>query len=178
MQLLRAVQDRILRNRCSAVGLGLFRIAYGLVLLGEVLQLIYFRRLVFGDFPFLPVGESTFAYVLWAWAAAVGCLILGLHTRTACVVNYLLTIATFSTFQHYEYHADHIYIGLNLLLLWTPVEKRLSLDSLLNRIQSGSLPGSPPLNQTVARFHCDSLLLVGLGLVYLDSFFWKLGQEI
>jgi uncharacterized membrane protein YphA (DoxX/SURF4 family) len=178
MRFLTAVQERICRNRCSAIGLGLFRIAYGSVLLGEVLQLIYFRRLVFGDLMFLPVGESSFAYVLWAWAAATVCLIVGLHTRMACVVNYVLTIATLSTFQHYEYHADHIYISLNLLLLFTPVEKRLSLDSLLGRVRSAALPGSPLPDTTVARFHCDSLLLVGLALVYFDSFVWKLDQHI
>jgi hypothetical protein len=30
----------------------------------------------------------------------------------------------------------------------------------------------------VAQFHCDALLLVGLALVYFDSFIWKLDQQI
>ena len=178
MRFLTVIQERIFRGRTSAVGLGLFRIAYGSVLLGEVLQLIYFRRLVFSDFPFLPIGESSFKFVLWAWAATTACLIVGLHTRAACVVNYVLTIATLSTFQHYEYHADHIYIGLNLLLMFTPVEKRLSLDSLLGRLRTSALPGSAPSDTSVARFHGDALLLVGLALVYFDSFIWKLDQKI
>ncbi len=165
-------------NPTSAVGLGVFRIAYGSVLLGEVLQLIYFRPLVFSEMPHLPLPEMRWEYVLWAWAAAVVCLILGLHTRIACVVNYVLTLVTLSTFQYYEYHADHIYIGLNLLLIFTPVERRLSLDALRRRMEAGTLPGDPPPDTTVPRFHYDSLLFVGLALVYFDSFFWKLDQAL
>ena len=141
MRLLRAARDYVLRRRCSSAGLGLFRIAYGSVLLGEVLQLIYFRRLVFGDLDILPPPESSFGFVLWAWVAVLVCLILGLYTRIACVANYMLSLATLSTFQQYEYHADHIYVGLNLLLILTPVENRLSMDSLRRRMRLGQAPG-------------------------------------
>ena len=178
MRLLQAIAKWMHGNPTSAMGLGVFRIAYGSVLLGEVLQLIYFRPLVFSEMPHLPLPEARWEYVLWVWAAMVVCLILGWYTRIACVVNYVLTLVTLSTFQYYEYHADHIYIGLNLLLIFTPVERRLSLDALRRRMETGTLPGDPTHDPTVARFHYDSLLLVGLGLVYFDSFFWKLDQSL
>ncbi len=178
MILFSAARDRLFQGSTSSLGLGLFRIVYGLVLLGEVLQLIYFQPLVFGELPFLPAPEVSFCYALWAWAAAIVCMILGLRTRAACVVNYVFTLATFSTFQNYEYHADHIYIGLNLLLIFTPVDQRLSFDALLRRIKSGAVAGEPKSETRVASFHYTALVLVGLGLVYIDSFFWKMGETI
>jgi uncharacterized membrane protein YphA (DoxX/SURF4 family) len=178
MQLLTALRKRIFEHETSAIGLAAFRVAYGMVLLGEVCQLIYFRPLIFGELPFQAPAEVRFEYVLWAWAAAVLCLIFGLHTRVASIVNYILTLVTFSTFQQYEYHADHIYIGLNLLLIFTPTEKCLSLDNLRRRIKDRALPASSTPVSNVASFHLDSILLVALGLVYFDSVFWKLDQRI
>ena len=178
MQFLYALRKRVFEDETSAVGLAAFRIAYGMVLLGEVLQLIYFRPLIYGELPFEAPAETRFEYVLWAWAAAVLCLILGLNTRVASIINYVLTLVTFSTFQQYEYHADHIYIGLNFLLIFSPTAKRLSLDNLRTRIKEAALPGGNIADIKIASFHVDSILLVAVGLVYFDSIFWKLDQRI
>lgn len=167
--------DRLVSARCSALGLAVFRIAYGLVLLGQVGQMLYFHRLIFDPVAYVIRSENQLEFALAAWLVAISCLVLGWQTRAACTVNYVLSLVTFSTFDSFEYHVDHIFIGVNFLLLWIPVSRRLSLDAVLTAKHNMS---AVAVDQSVPVFYYHALLVLGVGLVYFDSFFWKIDQQI
>ncbi len=76
-------------------------------------------------------SENSVELALVCWLASLVCLALGLFTQQAVIVNYLMTVLTFGAFQRDEYHGDHIYIVVNLLLVVTPVSACLSLDRWL-----------------------------------------------
>ncbi len=173
-------EDRLWRHFLqprSAVGLGMFRIVYSLTLLGEVAQLCSLRHLVFDEVPY-QVASSFFTGPLFGlWMLSIICLMIGLFTRGAAVVNYLMTLLTFSTFHYWEYHVDYVYTGINCFLMVVPVGRALSVDAWLRR-RRAIREGSPVPPETVPRIHYDALILVGIALVYFDSVFYKLSSPM
>lgn len=171
LQGIAAVYRHMTAKTVSPLGLDVFRIVYGSILFCEIQELYRFRHMVFDELPYFITNDISFGPVLIAWMVALACLVLGLFTQTAAVVNYVLTLLTFSTFHDYEYHMDFVYTGTNLLLMFVPIGKRLSLDSLLRRFRSG---GTDELaDQPVSYANYYSLMLVGLAVVYFDSVFYK-----
>jgi len=165
---------RYAHERVSAVPLAVFRIAYGSVLFLEVCQLYRFRHLVFDPVPYVVTSELGIGALLGAWLVAIACLIVGLYTRVAAVASYAMTVATFGSFSRFEYHLDYVLTGVNLLLVFVPVSRALSLDRLLESRPAGG-PTQPP---EVARLYPELLVLVGIGLVYFDSVFYKLASPM
>ncbi len=147
--------------------------------MAEVAQLFYFRALVFDRVPYLAPNEIGVELALVCWLVSLVCLGLGLFTQQAVIVNYLMTVLTFGAFQRDEYHCDHIYIVVNLLLVCRPVSACLSLDRWLedrrSRLQRGSTV--EPV-ATVSVFYYHALVLLGIAVVYFDSFLWKLDQDL
>lgn len=161
----------------SAVGLGMFRIVYSLTLLGEVGQLWYLRELVFDGSPGQMAASFYGTPVFALWMGCILCLVVGLFTRTAAVLNYGMTLLTFSTFRYWEYHVDYIYTGINCFLMFVPVGRAVSVDAWrrTRRLQREGLPTPPP---TVPRVYYDALIFVGIALVYWDSVFYKLASPM
>ena len=159
---------RLYDQKVSALGLGVFRATYAMVMLGEVFQLFYFRQLTFSS------AEINYGPVLLAWMIVLLFLMVGLFTRTAAVINYLLTLSTLSVFATYEYHHDYALIGINFLLMFMPVSRRFSFDSLIDwklryaRVDSDSVP-----NQQVGEIYYRLVPLLIIGLTYFDSVFHK-----
>ena len=172
---LKTLWKSLTAHETSPLPLAIFRIAYGLVLLVEVCQLFYFRHLVFDEIPYLRPAETAQTYALAAWIVAVCCLILGLYTRTACLVNYILSVVLLGQLTGFDYHCDHIYLGVNLLLIFAPVGDALSLDR--RRTQRSS--AAPSVRRTtVSGFYANAIVFVAAGLVYFDSFFWKCNESM
>jgi hypothetical protein len=166
--------DRQLARRESGLPLAWFRIAYAAVLFLEVTQLAGLEPLWSGALPRASASDASLGTALVAWRVAIVCLGLGLFTRSSALVSYVMTLATFSTFHRFEYHADYIFTTVNLLLVFLPVSSRLSLDRVLTtrgRERAGAAPGPP---QTVGEIHAALLIVFGVGVVYLDSVFYKL----
>jgi len=161
----------------SATGLAAFRVMYSLTLLCEVLQLFYFRHLVFDATPYLSVGGFSLGPVFGVWVLSILCLALGLFTRQATIVNFVMTLLTFSITSYWEYHIDYIYTGVGFFLLFLPVEQTLSIDAWWARRRAVKDRTAPPL-VTVPRVHYDALILVGIAVVYLDSVFYKLASPM
>lgn len=166
---------RYAREKVSAVPLAVFRIAYGSVLFLEVCQLFRFRHLVFDPVPYVVTSELGTGYLLGAWLVAIACVIVGLYTRVAAVASYTMTLATFGSFSRFEYHLDYVLTGINLLIVFMPVSRALSLDRLL---ESRSTRGETTDPAEVDRIHPELLVLVGIGLVYFDSIFYKLASPM
>jgi len=155
----------------SATGLGIFRIAYATVVLLEVLQIAYFRTIIFQ--PLTPYTTPA----LFIWAGALVGLALGLFTRPCSIVNYGFAVVFIGSFTDFEYHFDFTMIGTNFLLIFLPISKALSLDNVIRRGRTSGpgtelrqTPGVSPLAYTVPLF-------VGIGLIYFDSVFHKLTSD-
>ncbi|HYH65411.1 MAG TPA: HTTM domain-containing protein [Urbifossiella sp.] len=134
--------------------LGLFRIGYGVVLFCELAQVPFVRAL----YPF-PVPAAFLA----AWLVAVAALTAGFHTRLAAVVNYACTVVA----VHHTpllYHADYLFLLMNLLVVVAPVGRRLSWDARRR---------GPQFPAEVSRFWSRFLALAGIGFMYAESAMWK-----
>ena len=108
--------ENLYNKKVSASGLALFRIFYGFVLLFEVMQLFYFRHLIFDKIPYFEPSEIDFTIPLVLWMVSISCIILGFFTRFSSVINYLFSIVFLSTISSYEYHMFYAYMGVNFLL--------------------------------------------------------------
>ena len=159
--------SRLYDQKVSALGLGVFRAAYAIVMLGEVFQLFYFRQLTFSG------AEINYGPILLAWMIVLLFLIVGLFTRTVAVINYLLTLSTFSVFVTYEYHHDYALIGINFLLMFMPVSRRFSLDSLVEKLRYARVDSDFTPNQQVGEIYYRLVPLLIIGLTYFDSVFHK-----
>lgn len=152
----------------SALPLACFRIAWATVLFFEVSQLAWYHALVADPVPFVKTGELHLSYALGAWLVALVCLALGLFTRAAALVSYVMTLATLSTFEAFEYHVDYMITCVNLLLIFAPISARLSLDRLLLARRGVSVPGD------TSELYPLLIVLFGIGAIYFDSVFYKL----
>lgn len=152
----------------SATGLAVFRIAYGSVLLAEIVQLFRYRQLVFHPIPYLWPAENAVEPLLLVWMVAVAMLIVGWMTKPAAIASYVATLVTFSSFASYEYHIDYIFTTVNALLVFIPVSNRLSVDSLVATRKGHSL------STLVPQVLYDALIFSAVAIVYFDSVLFKL----
>ncbi|MCH9656601.1 MAG: HTTM domain-containing protein [Planctomycetes bacterium] len=154
----------------QALALAVFRICYGMVLLIEVCHLFYFRHLILDPVPYLQPAPTLLSILLLAWLATILCVIAGIKTTLSCILNYGFTVVFLGTLLYplFEYHVDYVYTGVNFLLMLIPVSDRLSLDSYLRSKKQTET--QPARNYSV---FINTLLFVGITLVYADSVFFK-----
>ena len=168
---------RICRNltsvETSGVGLSLFRIAYSLILIGEISQLIYFNNWIFDRLPFLSYAETDPVFLLFGWLILSIMLMFGYHVRIAVVCNYALTLGFFSIFSTFEYHMDFSIVALNFVLIFIPKNDPLSLDRYLLREK---LPVITPRGFSLG--YNVMLVYLGIAIIYFDSVFHKMGSPM
>lgn len=80
-------------KQVSGLGLGLFRITFFGILFFEVVELFSFRNIFFQEQSF------TYALGLLAWGAALLGMVVGLNTRVASWVNFILTVIIVGHFK-------------------------------------------------------------------------------
>jgi hypothetical protein len=166
MNKIKTVVSKILFNKVDPIGLSIFRIAFSLVLLMEVLHLFKFRSLVyFGMSEFNP----TLLFIFWI--PVILMLIVGFKTKIAAIINYIFAVIVLSSLTKYEYHGYTIYLGLSFLILFLPLSKKISLDALLYATTNLSD------NKVYKVFYFAPVFLV-IALVYLDSVFFKLASNM
>ncbi|MBM4201881.1 MAG: DUF393 domain-containing protein, partial [Gammaproteobacteria bacterium] len=177
--LLNAVR-RGLTRPVPAIGLGLFRLFFALVVLGEVLFLYYFRHLIFDPVPYLDLASPSVHLFLVFWAVTAVFLACGYHTRAAAVLNYAFWLV-FTVFtpmwKDFDGGFDQLMLGSSFLLIFLPSERALSLDNLRLKWRL-SQPGRryhPASEVSVLAYFIP--LLVSLGLIYFDSAIHKLSAE-
>lgn len=155
----------------SSLGLSLFRIFfYGVVLL-EILQLYYFRHLIFDLEPFtVPYRGVGMVYLLMAWASSTFMVVIGLFTRTFKLISWLFMVIVFAGIHgtSFEYHHDHIMMTLAFLSLFMPLSKRLSVDAAL-----AELKGVRKSSHDASLGYSIVLVLASAGVTYFDSVFTK-----
>lgn len=164
-------------KQVPAAGLGVFRIVFGLVMLLTAIQIASLSRLTFDVVPYVESSSNSLPFVVtYLWIAALVFLILGLATRIFAVVNYacVVYLLSFMLYPEWEYHLDYMIAAYSLFMIFMPVGKSLSLDSLLRRTRYPHFEGQPLKRRTVAQGWYLWPLFLGAGFVYFDSVFWKL----
>lgn len=166
-----------IRSETSELALAAFRICYSLVLLVEIGQLFYFRRLIFDPIPYIQSSGFNWDVLLLAWLLATLLILAGAFTRIACTFNYACTVFVITGLSDFEYHVDCIYATVNFLLVFAPVSRRLAIDAILNNVpdDTRAVHTTRPIT---SRVFADALLFLGLGLVYGDSVVYKLQSEM
>jgi Vitamin K-dependent gamma-carboxylase len=152
-------------QQVDALGFAFFRICYAAILLLELRQLFFFQSLIF------PEGVLSPAQVLGlllAWGMVLCFLMAGWFTRTAAVLNYLISVTVVWGMPDFKYHFDYIMICVNFLLIWLPVNATFSLDADWRKRKTGM--AAP---EWVSARGVYLLAIVALGLVYLDSVVYK-----
>ena len=163
-----------LSKKVEGSGLALFRIFYAIVLLCEIAQLYYFRHLIFDNVPYLDSAEIDFSIPIAIWFVVVVFLLLGFLTRFVTVLNYMLTLILLGSISQFEYHVFYAYLGLNFLMIFIPVSNNFSIDRLLNKIKYSNTTFQYKPTTKVKQFYYFIIPFVGLGIVYLDSVFYKI----
>lgn len=79
---------RLYNKEIDGTGLAIFRIAYSMIFLAEIIQIFFFRHLIFDRIPYIDEGAIDVTFPLMVWMVFVILIILGLFTRMASVVNY------------------------------------------------------------------------------------------
>ena len=166
---------RLLKNsfdkKIDAKGLALFRILYSFILLWEIVNFAYFEELVFADIPFIKDGEVDMSIAINIWGVSVFLVMIGAYTRFATIINYILTVTLLATLNTYEYHVHLVYLGVNFLMMFSPVSTCFSIDRLRLKLKHSNkyYKFQPPT--TVSQLHHWIYLLIAVGFVYFDSIF-------
>lgn len=164
--------EDLYNKKIDGRGLAIFRIAFTTVLLFEVLQLFYFRHLIFDVIPYIETYEIAVYPIFIFWIMALLFLLFGFFTKTAALVNYILTVILLGTTSSYEYHMFYSYLTVSFLFIFLPVSKNISLDRLVFTKHTSNK------SQKVSVLSYYLPVLVGIGFVYFDSVFFKLTSPL
>jgi predicted DCC family thiol-disulfide oxidoreductase YuxK len=170
--------EKAYNKKVNGHGLAIFRIIYSLVLLGEISHLLYFQHLIFDAIPFIEVAEINFAIPLGIWFISVVFILFGAFTRFFSIINYLMALILIGSIHNFEYHVFYAYMGINFLFLFLPVSQCLSIDRLLLKLKysNTTFQYNPPI--TISQIYYFLPCIVGIGLVYLDSVFYKIASNM
>lgn len=159
-------------------GLAIFRVAYSLILLGEIIQLFYFRHLVYDKVPYIEVGAFDPTIPMIMWMMCVFLIIIGAFTRIAAVINYVFSLVLIGTITTYEYHMFYAYMGINFLLIFLPVSTCCSVDRLRLKLKYSNtrFEYNPPNSVSALSYYFP--IMLGIGFVYFDSIFFKLTSHL
>jgi predicted DCC family thiol-disulfide oxidoreductase YuxK len=167
-------------KKVPTLPLAIFRIGYALLLGLEIIQMMLFRDLIFLKDSLASRHDLflTILFVLWAMALAM--ILAGVRMRIAAVVNYCICvyILGFVTVNEANnWQVDSLFLTGAFLLLFLPAASSLSMESLMEhrrqaRIRVRKLP------RPQGRFIHTALLILMMGLFYLDSILYKLSSSM
>lgn len=170
----------LLAKQVPVTGIGLFRIAYGLVTLQEIIFLYYFNHLIFDPIPFIDVEFPTITLFLCLWALVASCIVVGYRYQSALICNYIfwLVFINFTPMQRdFDGGFDLFMIGTNFFLLFMPGDRAFSLDNLRYKLSTPFIHYSRYPKATVSLLAYYLPVLICLGFLYFDSAIHKLFAE-
>ncbi|WP_151736817.1 DCC1-like thiol-disulfide oxidoreductase family protein [Paenibacillus tengchongensis] len=163
-----------------AFPLALFRMGFSLLFILEVLQMMYFRDLIFQQ-DSLAAEAPAFLSVLFAlWLIALVLLLIGALTRPAAIVNYAISVYMLGFVTVNEannWQVDSLFLTGAFLIMFMPVSACISVESLMERRRQARVRVRK-LPRPQARFIHTSLLILLIGLFYLDSMLYKLSSSM
>lgn len=165
--------DDLFFKKIDGRGLAIFRIAYVVVVFFELKQLNLFAPIIYDPVPFLIPSEFKFSLAFTFWKIILLLIGLGLFTRYALILNYVISVVVMHSIVQYEYHVFYSYVAVNVLLLFMPVSKMWSIDSIIEKVKSRK--GKSWITPETKVFAINYMFPVFsvVGLVYLDSIFYK-----
>lgn len=169
---------RAFDKEIDGTGLALFRIMYCLILLCEIGQIFYFRHLIYDKVPYIHEAEINFGIPIVLWGLSVAFLLFGFFTRFFSIINYLLSLILIGSITTYEYHVFYAYLGVNFLFMFMPISRCISLDRLLLKLKysNTTFQYNPP--KKIPQLYYYIPVFLGLGLVYIDSIFYKMASSM
>ncbi len=168
----------VFNKKVDALGLAVFRILYAVVLFCEISQLYKFRHIIYDKNPFSNTGEIDVTFIFFIWFLILGLIMIGLFTRISLILNYLFGVIIFSSANYYEYHIFYIYVTVNFLLLFIPVSRVFSIDSLIKKIKYSEIGHEYKTDRMILEINYLILVFAGIALVYFDSIFLKLSSPM
>ncbi|HRH34095.1 MAG TPA: hypothetical protein PKY12_03515 [Catalimonadaceae bacterium] len=160
-------------KKIDARGLAIFRMAYVLIVFLELRQLNLFAPIIYDPVPFLLPSEFKFSLAFTFWKIILLMIGLGLFTRWAVMLNYLLSVVVLHSIVQYEYHVFYSYVAVNILLLFMPISRMWSIDALIAKVKTRR--GKEWIAPDTKVFAINYLFPVFtvIGLVYFDSILYK-----
>ena len=168
---------RLYDKKIDATGLALFRIAYFIDLLLEIFRLYRFRHLLFDSIPGMDANVLAISFILILWMIVAVMLIFGVFTRTASLLNYILGIIILAKADYFAYHMYYVYCGMNVMILFLPISRVLSIDRLFEKLKYSNTRFQYQPSDKVTALAYLVPVMIGIGFVYLDSTFFKLVSE-
>lgn len=165
-------------TKVDSIGLSVFRMFYSVVLFCEISQLFKFRHIIYDKVPFVSIGEIDVAFIFYFWFIVAVFIFFGLFTRVSAIINYIFSVIIFSSATNFEYHVFYAYVGINFLLIFIPISKVFSLDSLIQKLKYTQIGKPYTLNSKVLEVNYLMPVFVAVALVYFDSIFYKLSSKM
>ncbi len=160
-----------------AIGIGLFRLFYGLVALQEIIFLLYFNHLIFDPIPYLDVEFPLLPYFLTLWGISAFCLAIGYRCQLSALICYAFWIifVQFTPMQRdFDGGFDLFMTGAGFFLLFMPIDKAFAVDGLRHKWQNPFKHYAQYPPQRVSILAYTIPITVCLGFLYFDSAIHKL----
>ncbi|MEI6268097.1 MAG: DCC1-like thiol-disulfide oxidoreductase family protein [Methylococcaceae bacterium] len=163
-----------------AIGIGLFRLFYGLVTLQEIIFLLYFNHLIFDPIPYIDVEFPMIPFFLCLWGIIAGFIVVGYRYQFSVICNYIFWIifVNFTTMQRdFDGGFDSFMIGAGFFLLFMPGDRAFSLDTLRYKLSTPFTHYQSYPKPTVSSLAYYLPVFICLGFLYFDSAVHKLFAE-
>ncbi len=163
MESLNSIVKKNLFTKINSVGLSVFRILYSSILFCKVFQLFSERELIY-------TGEGfNVVYIFLFWFPILILLLLGLYTRIVSVINYIFSIILFNSAIEFEYTIYYAFVSVNLLFIFLPISRSISLDSLIRKLKYSTLHFRFKDEEKVFAVNYLFPVFIAISLLYLDS---------
>lgn len=168
----------LFHNKVDALGLAVFRMLFSVMLFLEAIHLWEFRHVVYDRIPFQVIAEMKYELFFAFWILTLILLFIGLFTRIATILSYVFSVLIFSSTSAFEYHVFYTYVGVSFVMMFMPVSRVFSVDSVIRTAKYSGLGSSYKPDNKVLAINYYVPVFVGIGLVYFDSVFLKLGSNM
>jgi predicted DCC family thiol-disulfide oxidoreductase YuxK len=173
IKLIKSLLKKSFEKKIDSRGLAAFRILFAIVLLLEIIDLYTYRHLIFDAIPYIEKSEINHSLPLLLWILNIFFIIIGFKTKINVVINYIFLTAYLGSIRSYEYHMFYSYMGIGFLWIFMPIEKSWSVDRLISRLKFSNSKINYQPEQKVSQLYYYLPVYIGIGLVYLDSLFYK-----
>jgi len=169
-----------LNTPVSTIGIGLFRISFGLITFLEIIFLAYFNHLIFDPIPYIDVEFPMIPFFLCAWGIIALFISLGYRCQFSSISNYLfwLVFINFTPMQRdFDGGFDPFMIGVAFFLMFMPIDRSFSIDTLRKKLQTPIYSSIAKSANTTNNLLYFIPIIICLGFLYFDSAIHKLFAE-
>lgn len=152
-----------------------FRVSFAIFIAIFILNVYYFKPLIFNSFISLGANPLPAKLFLAIWLTSAIGLMIGYQTRFVAIVNYICVVLATYIFSNNgcgAFNDDLLRIGSFMLLIF-PVHKLHSIDAVMHSIKYGV-----PFSTLTSRYNYLAAIFISLGLMYWASSITKIASPI